>query len=230
MGLRDLVRRILPARPSGEAPAEEASAADLTLVEERLRGVPEGSIAAARLYNRAGDLYLAGGENATALGRYGRAIDAYMHAGQYDSAIAVCRKILRLVPNVVRTRCTLAWLCIGKGFLDIARGEVTAYVQAAKREGHEMLAAQQLRLMARYVGRRDFREFVATLLLDLGDRDGAARVQALGDEASQEISWNPIVFAALLTPEELRRAAEQGVDLQAPYREDVIDRFMIHPD
>lgn len=221
---------MLPARSSREAPPQDALPPDLTRVEEELKRVPEGSVAAARLYNRAGDLYLAEEESSTALARYGHAIDVYMQAGQYDSAIAVCRKILRLVPNVVRTRCTLAWLCIGKGFLDIAREEVAAYVEAAKRAGHQMLAAQQLRLMARYVGHRDFREFLARHLLELGDRDGAARVQALEDEVSREISWNPIVFAALLTPEELRRAAQQGVDLQAPRRDDAIDRFMIQPD
>ncbi len=131
---------------------------------------------------------------------------------------------------MVRARCTLAWLCIGKGFLDIAREQIEAYGSAAKEAGHARLAAQQLRLMARYVGRRSFREFLADRLQQLGETEAADQIRATADEGGYAISWNPIVFFALLTPEELRRAAEEGIEIEAPHREDMIDRFMILPD
>lgn len=228
LGLRDLLQRFGVARPAEDEPA--ASSADLERIESELKRVPEGSASAARLYNRGGDLSLARGDAGAALLRYGHAIDTYMQAGEYDSAIAVCRKVLRLMPSVVRARCTLAWLCIGKGFLDIAREQLEAYTGAAKAAGHAPLAGQQLRLMARYVGQRQFRIFLADRLEEMGDLSGAERVRVAADEPGRPISWNPIVFAALLTADELRRAAEAGVELEAPRREDLIDRFMIHPD
>jgi tetratricopeptide (TPR) repeat protein len=226
--LKDFWRRFSGERPPVKTPAVPAP--DIARVEDEIRRLPEGSMTAARLYNRAGDLYLQCGDTSGALERYGRSIDSYMQLGEYDHAIAVCRKVLRLVSGVVRARCTLAWLCIGKGFLDIAREEIEAYTHAAKETGHAAIAAQQLRLMARYVGGRSFREFVADRLEELGDVTGAERTRATLDEPAEAIGWNPIVFAALLSAEELRRAAEQGLELEAPRREDVIDRFMIQPE
>lgn len=211
-------------------PEEPDSPPDLRRIDEQLRRVPEGSTSAARLYNRSGDLNLAKGDREGALIRYGHAIDTYMQAGEYDSAIAVCRKVLRLMPHVVRARCTLAWLCIGKGFLEIAREQLEAYAKAAKAAGHAALAAQQLRLMARYAGQRKFRLFLADRLEELEDVNAAERVRTTADEPGRPVSWNPIVFAALLSADELRRAVEQGIELEAPRREDVIDRYMIHPD
>lgn len=228
MGLRNLLQRFR--RTAREAESEPVSAADLGRIEDELKRVAEGSATGARLYNRAGDLHLAKGDRSAALQRYGLAIDTYMNAGEYDSAIAVCRKVLRLMPNVVRARCTLAWLCIGKGFLEIAREQIEAYTAAAKAAGHATLAAQQIRLMCRYVGQRRFREFLADQLEVLGDYGEAERIRVHAEETGRPIHWNPIVFFALLTPSELRRAAEQGIEVEAPRREDVIDRYMIHPE
>lgn len=229
MRLRDLLQRLgWKGKRADTAPA--VSEPDLHRIEDELQRVAEGSAAAARLYNRAGDLQLAKGDGTAALRRYGLAIDTYMHAGEYDSAIAVCRKVLRLMPSVVRARCTLAWLCIGKGFLDIAREQIEAYVSAAKAAEHGPLAGQQLRLMTRYVGQRRFREFLADQLETLSDYAEAERIRVNADAPGRPISWNPIVFFALLTPDELRRAAEEGIEVEAPRREDVIDRYMIHPE
>lgn len=228
MGLRNWLDRL---RSFHRAPlrSDAGRTGDLARIEDELRRAPEGTAATARLYNRAGDLYISRGDPAEALRRYGRAIDTYMQAGEYDSAIAVCRKVLRLMPNVVRTRCTLAWLCIGKGFLEIAREQVGAYVAAARAAGQGVLAAQQLRLMSRYVGDRGFREFLADALESLGDLGAAEAVRRSAGEPGAPIGWNPVVFAALLSPEDLRRAAELGIELEPPRRDDVIDRYLIHP-
>ena len=229
MRLRDLLQRLGWKGKRGD-PASAASVPDLRRIEAELERVSEGSAAAARLYNRAGDLQLVEGDRDAALRRYGLAIDTYMQAGEYDSAIAVCRKVLRLMPTVVRARCTLAWLCIGKGFLDIAREQIEAYVSAAHTAGHGALAGQQLRLMTRYVGQRRFREFLAAQLETLADYTEAERIRVNADAPGRPIHWNPIVFFALLTPDELRRAAEEGIEVEAPRREDVIDQYMIHPE
>ena len=201
---------------SGGQEQQLMASEDLQRVESALEEESRGR-QTARLLNRAGDLYLVKGERQNALKRYGDAIDAYLQAGEYDNAMAVCRKIIRVVPEVIRTRRTLAWLCLGKGFLEIAREHVEAYVDASHEAGLEALAAQQLQLMAQYVERQDFRDFLAQKLEELEEPDVANRVrEGHASDAVRAGGWTPVVFAAMLTPEELRRAADRGVDLKAP--------------
>lgn len=190
---------------------------------------------AARLLNRAGDLYLVKGERQNALKRYGDAIDAYLQSGEYDNAMAVCRKIIRVVPEVIRTRRTLAWLCLGKGFLEIAREHIDAYTSASIEAELEPLAVQHLLLMAQYVEREDFRQFLAGKLIDLGDKDAAERVrEGKAEERVRAAGWSPVVFAAMLTPEELRQAASEGVEIQAPTEEaaaaESFNKLLIDPE
>ena len=200
-------------RSDGESSESQQVVAseDLKRIEEELAKAPGRH--AARLQNRAGDLYLVKGERATALRHYGEAIDAYLQSGEYDNAMAVCRKIIRVVPEVIRTRRTLAWLCLGKGFLEIAREHVDAYIDASRDAGLESLAVQQLHLMAQYVDRPDFREFLAEKLDDLDDTKGAAAVrEGRVSDSVRGGGWTPVVFAAMLTPEELKK----GVELEVP--------------
>jgi len=211
-------------RSEGGAGAVMASD-DLERIERELEKVSHGR-EAARLLNRAGDLYLGKGERPTALQRYGDAIDAYLQSGEYDNAMAVCRKIIRVVPEVIRTRRTLAWLCLGKGFLEIAREHIEAYTHASIESELEPLAVQHLQLMAQYVDRPDFREFLAEKLDELGDAEAAEQVRT--GEASENVrtaGWTPVVFAAMLTPEELRTAVEKGVDIKAPTDQVGSDEF-----
>lgn len=206
---------------------------NLRRVEEELERAGRGTAAAARLLNRAGDLHLAQEDRPGALKRYGEAIDAYLKSGEYDSAMAVCRKIIRVVPDVIRTRRTLAWLCIGKGFLEIAREQIDAYVAASRESGLEELAVQQLQLMAQYVDRSDFREFLAERLDELDAGDEAERVRrGEASDSARSAGWDTIVFGALLTPEELRKAAAEGIDIQAPTadRPRVSDFYLFDPE
>lgn len=207
---------------------------DLERIESELQKVGAASAAAARLQNRAGDLHLARHNRSGALSCYGNAIDAYLKLGEYDNAMAVCRKIIRVVPDVIRTRRTMAWLCLGKGFLEIAREQIDAYVTASKEADLGSLAAQQLHLMAQYVDRADFREFLAEKLEELDDTEGAARVRnGAASDKVRAAGWEAVVFAALLTPDELRRAIEEGVDIRAPTREgrgEPADFYLFDPD
>ncbi len=205
---------------------------DLARIEQQLEKLGHGR-RAARLLNRAGDLYLVRGERQNALKRYGDAIDAYLQSGEYDNAMAVCRKIIRVVPEVIRTRRTLAWLCLGKGFLEIAREHIGAYVQASIDSNLEPLAVQQLRLMAQYVDRPEFREFLAEKLKALGAPDVAARVRAGQATADvRDAGWTPVVYAAMLTPEELRQATDDGLEIKAPIddKSDRFERLLIDPE
>ena len=82
-------------RPSASA---VMAAQDLERIERELERIGSG-YEAARLMNRAGDLCLVQEDREGALVHYGGAIDAYLQAGEYDNAMAVCRKIIRMVPE-----------------------------------------------------------------------------------------------------------------------------------
>jgi hypothetical protein len=206
---------------------------DLGRIESEIKKIGHG-YEAARLLNRAGDLYLVKGDRQSALRRYGDAIDAYLQSGEYDNAMAVCRKIIRVVPEVIRTRRTLAWLCLGKGFLEIAREHIEAYTAASREADLEPLAVQHLLLMAQYVDRPEFRDFLADKLAELGDEEAAGRVrEGKAAEGVRAAGWTPVVFAALLTPEELRRAAETGFEIKAPTGEvdaDELESLLFDPE
>jgi tetratricopeptide (TPR) repeat protein len=222
----DFLKRLLGGSDRGQTGAKAVMATeDLERIEHELEKLGHGR-EAARLFNRAGDQYLARSDRQTALRRYGEAIDAYLQAGEYDNAMAVCRKIIRVVPEVIRTRRTLAWLCLGKGFLEIAREHIEAYTRASIESGLEPLAVQHLQLMSQYVDRPDFREFLAKKLEQLGDAEAAQRVRtSKAIERVKTAGWTPVVFAAMLTPEELRQAVDKGVDIRAPADSASADEF-----
>lgn len=164
----------------------------------------------AQFFNRAGDLCVEAQDRGRALGYYGRAIDAYLRAGRYNAAGAVCRKLLRISPSAVRARCTLAWLSIGKGLLSDAQWEVDEYVQAAVDTGQADLALTQIRMMAEATYNPELRALLADHLHKLGDSEAARRVmdsQPLEDEPREEAEalWSRVLRAALMGPEDMRQ-------------------------
>ncbi len=163
----------------------------------------------AQFFNRAGDLCVEAQDRRRALGYYGRAIDAYLRAGRYNAAGAVCRKLLRISPGAVRARCTLAWLSIGKGLLSDAQWEVDEYVQAAVDAGQADLALQQVRMMADATFNPELRALLADHLHKLGDSDAAERVMAPGameehPREEAEALWSRVLRAALMGPDDMR--------------------------
>jgi tetratricopeptide (TPR) repeat protein len=199
-------------------------------MERRLEEAASGSLEEALLLNQAGDLALAAGDREKALRHYGQSVDAHMALRRFDAATAICRKVLRLLPDVVRARCTLAWLSVGKGLLDVAREEIDGYVEAAVRVGRGGMAAQHLRLMARYVQDRNFRIYLSRKLEALGDREGAeSLVEGSSSRLPAEaVGWDPVVFATLLTPVELNQARERGLDLSPPHPGEEKDDFFLY--
>lgn len=160
----------------------------------------------AQFFNRAGDLCVESDERRRALQYYGRAIDAYLEAGRFNAAGAVCRKLLRISPNAVRARCTLAWVCIGKGLLSDAKREVEQYVEAALRAGQEDLARKQVRMMAEATLNPELRQLLADNLRRLDDDDAAAEVAGAGPDGPTEDAeqlWARVLRAALMGPDEL---------------------------
>lgn len=167
----------------------------------------------AQFYNRAGDLCVNGDQHDRALTYYGRAIDEFLQVSRFDAAAAVCRKLLRVSPDAVRARCTLAWLSIGKELLGDARVELRAYVRAADRAGQERLAAKHLRLMAEVAAEPELIRLIADLLRKLGDDAAADRIAESLDRAreqgetlptrAREERWAEVLRAALMSPEQM---------------------------
>lgn len=164
----------------------------------------------APFYNAAGDLCIQAGHTELALEYYGHAVDAYLNAERWESAAAMCRKILRTAPNAVRARCTLAWLAIGKGFDADATAQVVDYVNAAWKAGCEEMAARQLLRMGELCPSSRLRQAVAEQLLAIGADRAADHLfgtvyrdrQAVAQRAD-DASWALIRRAALLGPREL---------------------------
>lgn len=180
-------------------------------LEKQLKGLEQQAEIAlpgfdAQFFNRAGDLCVEAQDRDRALGYYGRAIDAYLRAGRYNAAGAVCRKLLRISPGSVRARCTLAWLSIGKGMLGDAQWEVDEYVDSAVAAGQADLAARQIRMMADATYDPELRALLADHLHKLGDDSGASIVQVPDEKEREEPEalWSRVLRAALMGPEDLR--------------------------
>ena len=207
-------------------PLEDA----LQELADRMRGdiSPEPR---ARLMNLAGDLCFKALQRERALLYFDAAIDLYLSAGRFAASAAICEKLVRLKPDVIRARCTLAWLAIGKGIRSETEEEITDYVRAAQRAGKEGLASRQLVMMAEAATRIELRERLAEHLLEIGAEEDADRVlgavfaerNGLRPPPPQDEGklWAKLLRAALMGPQELKdqrpQTPEEGHDGEAAY-------------
>ena len=162
---------------------------------------------AATPLNQAGDLLMRAGDPEGALALYGQAVDSLVEADRFEAAMGLCNKIIRTVPDVVRARCTLAWLAIGAGFTGELSGRVGEYVSAAELCGREAIAQRHVRQMAMVVDVHDVRIMLGEYLLYLGD-DRAAdhlfgevyseRNTGRARSIAQEERWRGVREAALM--------------------------------
>lgn len=88
------------------------------------------------LWNRVGDLHLRIGETERAVEAYERAVASYADSGLFNNAIALCRKILRLVPGRGAVYLKLGQISAAAGFLADARQNFLEYAQRMKRAGN----------------------------------------------------------------------------------------------
>ena len=134
------------------------------------------SRAAGRYYTRLGNLCIQTGERARALTLYGRGIDAYLAAGELERASNLCRKVIALAPEVIRARCTLAFVSLGRGEMEAFERELSEYVSAARQGGKEEYAAARIRMVGSITHDPDARMLLARALLELGDVRGSAHL------------------------------------------------------
>jgi len=169
--------------------------------------------AGATYLNHAGDLCLRAGEDGLALEYFGQAIDAHVKADRFAPAMALCRKVLRIAPAVVRARCTLTWLAIGNGFEGDACTLLESYVLSAERAGRERLALSQLKRMGDIATGEELRFAVGDRMLTLGDERAADHLFGLAlaarngkyrpMTAAVDDRWSTARRAALLGPRDL---------------------------
>lgn len=138
----------------------------LRSLEKRAKKAPFG--AAAYAYNVAGDLCASAARPRDAKQYFGQAIDSFLDTGRLDVAGAVARKVLRLYPDVVRARSTLAWIAIGRGIRPEVLHAIHTYAEAARQRGVEDGLVRELERMGHVVNDREVLEEIAWLLLDLG--------------------------------------------------------------
>jgi tetratricopeptide (TPR) repeat protein len=130
----------------------------------------------ARLMNQAGDLCYQAGQRERGLLYFDAAIDLYLSAGHFAASASICDKLVRANPQIVRARCTLAWLAIARGLDDEAMRRVEEYGEAALRLERPTVAQRQLRAMAEETDSEGVLEGIAHALLKLGDSVSADRI------------------------------------------------------
>jgi tetratricopeptide (TPR) repeat protein len=130
----------------------------------------------AELLRTAGDVFVRDGDAERALLFYDAAIDMYLRAGDTATASQLCEAVVRVAPNGVRARCTLAWLAVLLGRADATSRRIAEYAEAAEAAGMSDRACRQLRCMAEECDAPPVLEVIADSLLHLGDSEAANRV------------------------------------------------------
>ena len=95
----------------------------------------EGGEADIGTYNKIGDLHLRLNETEQAVQSYEAAVNAYVDVGLYNNAIALCRKIQRIVPGRASTYLRLGQISAAKGFFADARQNFLEYAERMRKAG-----------------------------------------------------------------------------------------------
>lgn len=122
----------------------------------------------ARVFESAGDECVYDSRISEAKVNYGWAIDAFLEARAYEEAIRICRKLIRLSPDVVRTRYTLLFLLIGLERYDEARPALEDYVRVVLASGTRSFATPRLQLLAHVTDDPETNAQIDSILRGLG--------------------------------------------------------------
>ena len=86
------------------------------------------------LFNRSGDLATRIGSAAQAVAFYERAVD-YMDAGLPNNAVAVCKKVMRNLPDRYSIHLKMGQIRAAQGFLTDARTSFVTYAERVQAAG-----------------------------------------------------------------------------------------------
>lgn len=103
------------------------------------------------LLNRMADIHIRLGEVERAVERYDEAVDLYLESGLENNAVAVCRKVIRNIPQRPETWLRLGRIRADQGFEVDARGHFLTYAQMEHEAGRPEAAVEALEeLVTRY--------------------------------------------------------------------------------
>lgn len=88
------------------------------------------------LYNRVGDLYVRVGNFNSAFRHYDKSVDLYREAYLPNNAIAVCKKIIRNMPNRPQAFLRIGQIRAEQGFLPDARENFLTYAERMQQAGN----------------------------------------------------------------------------------------------
>ncbi|HUG38854.1 MAG TPA: hypothetical protein VMM12_00125 [Longimicrobiales bacterium] len=159
---------------------------------------------------RAGDIAREAGQRQEALGLWGRAIDAYLQRGLHHQAETVCRRVIGMEPNVIRTRFTLAAIAVGRRRVREGRERVADYLAAAARAEATAMAVPSLLELASATADPAMRRILADALRQAGREDLGDRVDRGTAAVARRTSWRRAVGAALKRPGDVDVAALSG--------------------
>lgn len=80
------------------------------------------------IYNELGDLYLKTGNKAEAGNAFMQAIDAYSQVSLFNNAVAVCKKVMRLLPSRVEVQAKLGLIRMKQGLVKEAESYYISYL------------------------------------------------------------------------------------------------------
>ena len=197
------------------------------------------------LFNRSGDLATKIGRDAQALAFYERAVDYYMDAGLPNNAIAVCKKVMRNLPDRHGIHLKMGQIRAAQGFITDARTSFVTYagkVQAAgdldeafraliefvnlAPDDHEicMMLAAQLEQNGRpdeaitqYIGA--YRIMVRQGLDTLAE-DVAAQIRKVDPDLDLDEAASDEVFEGRIRPDDDEESPE---DAESPDERDEVD-------
>ncbi len=183
--------RSIPARQGQRSIRYSDFVHQIEVLEDKAKKAPFG--ADAYIFNDAGDLCVTADREFDARRYYGMAIDGFLDAGRFEVAGAIARKMLRLYPDVVRARCTLAWIAIGRGIRPEMASALRDYTDAALGLGMDRPLVRELTWMADIVDDRE-------VLFEIGERllDGGASAEA--DHVFGRAFWNPREIVSVDSP------------------------------
>jgi tetratricopeptide (TPR) repeat protein len=121
------------------------------------------------LLNRIGDLFLRAGKEDDAIQYYELAADRYEAAGLFNSAIALCNKVIRQDAARPEPYYRLGRLTLAQGFLSEARRWSVEYAERMLRAGKRTEAFAALNEFASHAADPEIRELLAQYLLAHGE-------------------------------------------------------------
>lgn len=132
------------------------------------------------LFNRIGDIHMRLGDKRTAVQFYEQAIQRYAEQDLHTSAIALCNKVLRILPDRVETIRQLGHLQAATGLVAEARGNYLRYAAEQMRHKRVDLALEALEECVEATADQQAGLRLAELFVELGRRaEALQRLQSL---------------------------------------------------